>query len=163
MTDSVITRREMLGLLTGCIMAGVSRDSIGADTKVRQSNHVLLRMARYFYPHDALSDQIYSDVLASLESALAKNSSLAESIDAGHESLDAAAGGDWLSADMELQITALRSIENTDFFQTVREAVRAELYYHPAVWELIGFGGSSVEYGGYIDRGFDQIDWLPGD
>ena len=40
-------------------------------------------------------------------------------------------------------------------------AVRAELYYLPAVWALLGFEGSSVEFGGYVDRGFDDIDWLP--
>lgn len=163
MTGSAMTRRDVLGLLTGCIMAGYCRDSIGADPKAGELEDALLEIARCLFPHNALPDQIYSDILAPLEAALANNSSLAESMDAGHASLDTAAGGDWLGADTELQIAALRSIENTDFFQTVREAVRTELYYHPAVWELIGFEGSSVEHGGYIDRGFDQIDWLPED
>jgi len=163
MNGSVVTRRDMLGLLAGCVMAGFSRAASCADAETGQKENTLMRIARYLYPHDALSDQIYRDVLAPLESVLANDSSLADSMDAGRESLDAAAGGDWLGADTKVQIAALRSIENTEFFQTVREAVRTELYFHPAVWELIGFQGSSVEYGGYIDRGFDQIDWLPED
>jgi hypothetical protein len=29
------------------------------------------------------------------------------------------------------------------------------------VYRFFGFEGSSVEHGGYIDRGFDDIGWLP--
>ena len=158
-----MTRRELLGLLTGCVIVGLSRYGIAADADAGKLKDVLIRMARYLFPHDVLADRVYTEILAPLESTLANNSLLAESMDAGHESLNAAAGGDWLGANTELQIAAVRSLENSEFFRAVREAVRTELYYHPAVWELIGFEGSSVEYGGYIDRGFDKIDWLPED
>ena len=39
--------------------------------------------------------------------------------------------------------------------------VRFRLFNHPRLWELLDYPGSSVEYGGYVDRGFDDIDWLP--
>jgi hypothetical protein len=26
---------------------------------------------------------------------------------------------------------------------------------------MVGYGGSAIEQGGYINRGFDEIDWLP--
>jgi hypothetical protein len=29
------------------------------------------------------------------------------------------------------------------------------------VWPLFGYEGSSLEYGGYLERGFDDIGWLP--
>jgi len=29
------------------------------------------------------------------------------------------------------------------------------------VWKHIDYPGSSKEYGGYINRGFNDIDWLP--
>ena len=161
MAEIGITRRDMLGLLAASVIAGCSRNGVEVDSQSEEPEDVLLRMARHLYPHDALSDNIYVDVLAPLTSALTDDSSLVDSIQAGSASLDAAADGNWLGASTEQQISALQSIEDEDFFQTVREAVRVELYNHPAVWELIGFEGSSVEYGGYIDPGFDDIDWLP--
>ena len=35
------------------------------------------------------------------------------------------------------------------------------LYSDPEVWELLGYEGPSFDKGGYIDRGFDDLDWLP--
>jgi len=28
------------------------------------------------------------------------------------------------------------------------------------VWPIFGYEGASFEYGGYIDRGFNDINWL---
>jgi hypothetical protein len=38
---------------------------------------------------------------------------------------------------------------------------RDRLYALPAVWQAIGYPGSSLEFGGYRNRGYDDIDWLP--
>jgi hypothetical protein len=43
----------------------------------------------------------------------------------------------------------------------MRSATINNLYNNPLVYRLFGFEGSSVEYGGYIERGFDDIGWLP--
>jgi hypothetical protein len=29
------------------------------------------------------------------------------------------------------------------------------------VWELVGYEGPSYDRGGYLHRGFDDLDWLP--
>jgi len=163
MLSSEWTRRRALGLLAGCVIAAVSRRGEGAASMDGGSTGQLLRMARHLFPHDELADQVYLEVLAPLQAVLAEDSSLVESLNAAQATMDDAAGGDWLGAESGIRVAALRSIESTAIFRTVREAVRTELYYHPTVWKLIGFEGSSVEYGGYIDRGFDDIDWLPGD
>jgi hypothetical protein len=34
------------------------------------------------------------------------------------------------------------------------------LYNQPAVWSLLGYEGSSYEKGGYLNRGFDDVNWL---
>ena len=36
----------------------------------------------------------------------------------------------------------------------------ASLYNNPEVWPKFGYEGSSAEHGGYINRGFSDIDWL---
>ena len=48
-----------------------------------------------------------------------------------------------------------------DFFETVKAATMGGLYGNPRVAAFFGWEGSSVEHGGYINRGFDDIGWLP--
>ena len=123
----------------------------------------LLRMARLLYPHDALADDIYVEVLQPLQVQAAGDATLSADLRAGFETLDGAAGADWRTAPAETQIETLKRIEDGAFFGTIQEAVRTRLYEHPDVWRLIGYEGSSVEHGGYINRGFDDIAWLPED
>ena len=35
------------------------------------------------------------------------------------------------------------------------------LYDDHEVWDLLGYEGSSFDKGGYLHRGFDDLDWLP--
>ena len=35
------------------------------------------------------------------------------------------------------------------------------LYNNPQVWQAFGYEGEAFEYGGYIERGFDDLGWLP--
>ena len=58
------------------------------------------------------------------------------------------------------QLKVIEGLEGTPFFNTVRSATLA-LYTNDVVARNFGFEGSSVEYGGYIDRGFDDLGWLP--
>jgi hypothetical protein len=57
----------------------------------------------------------------------------------------------------------MKSVESEPFFAAIQGGVMARFYNHPKVWEHIKYPGSSVEFGGYVDRGFDDIDWLPED
>ena len=34
------------------------------------------------------------------------------------------------------------------------------IYNNPEVWKVLGYEGPSAELGGYINRGFSDIDWL---
>ena len=43
----------------------------------------------------------------------------------------------------------------------MRAATLAGLYANDMVARAFGFEGSSVEYGGYVNRGFDDLGWLP--
>ena len=133
---------------------------VGISEREKQA---LLRVARLLYPHDALSDDVYQEALQPLRERAVANRALAAALRAGLDELDQAAGRDWLTAPGDAQLEALKSLESGTFFATVQGDVRTKLYQHPEVWELIGYEGSSVEYGGYINRGFDDIDWLPED
>jgi hypothetical protein len=163
MKHTHLTRRAFMALATGGAIVTILP---GCTSEVRlqeKDKRALLRMARLLYPHDALPDRIYSDVLQPLFVQASQDRVLATELHAGFETLTAAAGGDWQSAPMDNQLEALESIEDGAFFEVVQNAVRTQIYEHREVWKLISYEGSSVEHGGYINRGFDDIDWLPED
>jgi hypothetical protein len=39
--------------------------------------------------------------------------------------------------------------------------VAVALYRNKQVWPKLGYEGPSFPFGGYLERGFDDIDWLP--
>lgn len=67
----------------------------------------------------------------------------------------------YLGAGMEEdRVAVLETIQQTPFFRTVRAGLVTGLYNQKEVWPLFGYEGESFSKGGYIDRGFDDIDWL---
>jgi len=58
------------------------------------------------------------------------------------------------------RLAILKSIEASQFFQTVRGGLVVGLYNQEAVWAILGYEGSSYEQGGYLERGFDDISWV---
>ena len=72
-----------------------------------------------------------------------------------------AAHDNWDQLDQEQREGILATLQSGEFFGYVKSQVIHLLYSDPEVWALIGYGGSSIEYGGYISRGFNDIDWLP--
>jgi hypothetical protein len=51
-------------------------------------------------------------------------------------------------------------MEAEPFFQKVRGGLVTGIYNNPEVWPLFGYEGESFSKGGYINRGFDDIEWL---
>jgi hypothetical protein len=158
-----MTRRSFLSLATAAAFlvvvpgCGLRRRPVPRENESR----ALARMARLFYPHDDLTDDLYAEVLQPLWQRADEDPALATALREGLEELDRIAGQDWRAASAADQIGALARMEGGPFFTTVQDAVRQQLYEHPDVWRLIGYEGSSVEHGGYLHRGFDDIDWLP--
>jgi hypothetical protein len=75
--------------------------------------------------------------------------------------LDSARGIAWVQLSNGARNAVLKSVEGSEFFTTLRTATINNLYANPLVYRFFGFEGSSVEHGGYIHRGFDDIGWLP--
>lgn len=120
----------------------------------------LLIMARQLFPHDRVEEQYYAAVIEAVDKEAASNAALRKLLTDGVAQLDRG-GGPWMERDEGARETALKSIDGSEFFSAMRTRTINNLYGNPAVFKLFGFGGSSVEYGGYIDRGFNDIDWLP--
>ncbi|NNU79043.1 Twin-arginine translocation pathway signal [Halovulum dunhuangense] len=120
----------------------------------------LIQMARDIYPHDHVADEYYAVAVKGYDTADA-----APGVEAGIAALDAAAQGkgfaSYLDAGWERdRVDILRGMEASPFFQQIRGGLVTGLYNQKAVWPLFGYEGESYSLGGYIDRGFDDINWL---
>jgi hypothetical protein len=111
-----------------------------------------LRVARLMFPHDMLPDEAYAKVVKALEPE-------AETVEAGVAAIDGPA--QFAALDADAQLAALEAAEGTDYFELVRSTAVVELYDNPLVWKAFGYEGPSAHLGGYLERGFDDLDWLP--
>ena len=59
------------------------------------------------------------------------------------------------------QLRVLTAIQDTPFFQAMRGKAIVALYNNPRVWQAFGYEGASFDEGGYLERGFDDLGWLP--
>lgn len=169
MVDQKATRRRFLiaaitysGLLsTGMGIALLRASAVWARSSTGKSGE-LARMARLLFPHAGIADDVYAEVIDSILSDAANDASMTDTLNIALIELNTAQDGDWVNASAGEQIAAMKAVENEAFFGVILGSVRVRFYNHPKVWEHIGYPGSSVEHGGYVDRGFDDIDWLPG-
>ena len=118
----------------------------------------LTAMARVLYPHDFLDDSSYRRVvdIVAAEADAAQNVLLAEGVAA----LDEAGGRAFVGLAEKEKLAAVLAIEGSSFFEAMRAATARHLYDDRALWPRFGYEGASSHLGGYIERGFDDIDWI---
>ncbi len=122
----------------------------------------LIQMARDIYPHDQIADRFYAIAVKSHDEKAVSDEGYRDLIEGGIGDLDQRAGGSgyrglgW----EEERVAVLHQIEDSSFFQTVRGGLVVSLYNQKEIWPLFGYEGESYSKGGYIDRGFDDIEWL---
>lgn len=126
----------------------------------------LLKVARDIYPHDVLGDSYYITAIKPWDGKAAKDPAVKALISDGVTRLDQNARDRHKAPYVEVpweadRVVLLKEIEQSDFFQKVRGDLIVSLYNQKEVWPRFGYEGSSAEHGGYINRGFADIDWLP--
>lgn len=167
-----VSRRQFLrrggvagGLLIVTPTAVLSPDlAWGIETSALSPGEMatLIQMARDTYPHDHVPDRFYAVAVKGHDVAAAEDPEHKAMLQAGLADLDARAGGDGYRALgwEDDRVAILRDIAETPFFQTVRGGLVVSLYNQPEIWPLFGYEGESYSQGGYIERGFDDIEWL---
>jgi hypothetical protein len=126
----------------------------------------LVKVARGIYPHDFLADSYYIAAVKPWDGKAAKDPAVKDMINGGISRLDQDARDRHKLPYAEVpweadRVVLLQGIEQTDFFQKVRGDLVVSLYNQKELWPKFGYEGSSAEHGGYIKRGFADIDWLP--
>jgi hypothetical protein len=139
--------------------------AVELKTLTPETARTLIQMARDLYPHDRLADARYAKAVEPYDAQAAQDPALRDLLTKGAAELDrrAVAEGARSYADMpdEGRRTAILSaIAGSPFFAKVRGDMISTLYNQPEVWASLGYEGPSAEKGGYLHRGFDDIDWL---
>ena len=116
--------------------------------------------ARGLYPHAGLSDRVYGRVAAKLTEGAAGDPDAERVLNEGVAQLDRG-GTPFVELDDGARLEALRAIEGSAFFELVRSTAVVEVYNDEETWQLLGYEGPSFDKGGYLHRGFNDLDWLP--
>ena len=163
-----IDRRGFLqktGLLSGVLAAGSplallapSRAwAVDLTSLTSVEAATLLAATRTIAPHDKLEDAAYAFVIRALDTAAAKDEALRKQLKDGA----AALGAGFAGAQESKRVAALRRIEATPFFQNLRVQTLQVLYSTPLAYAYFGYEGEAFSKGGYLQRGFNDLRWLP--
>jgi hypothetical protein len=123
----------------------------------------LVKMARDIYPHDGhvrLGDHHYAKVIEGLDSVAKDDAEQCQ------EALPRSTGGHrheirflQPGAEQGQAVAILQSMEYALLPENPRGADH-RLYNNKEVWPFFGYEGESFSKGGYINRGFNDINWL---
>lgn len=115
----------------------------------------LVRLLKVMYPHDQFPDGPYE------RCAEVVRVSAQTDLSAELARLDALANGSFRDADDALLRQLVDALGQDDAIVAVHSVAVNVLYDDHEVWTILGYEGSSFDKGGYIDRGFNDLDWLP--
>lgn len=135
------------------------------DALDEHSGATLLQVIRHIYPHDTLEDAVYAMVVKALDAEASGQESLRALLRDGVADLDqgatAAGAATWLALAPTTRLSALSARSSGTFFQKVRSTAVVALYDNELAFAHFGYEGPAFERGGYLTRGFNDLQWLP--
>jgi len=148
-----------LGLAAPLQHADATSQAVELKSLNRGQIRLLLSVTRTLFPHDFLPDDEYLKIVVTIDAKAAADQAVASMVQAALAVFPA----DFITLDELKREDYLRSVEGSPFFGLIYQEALVGLYDNPTVSTVLGFEGSSVEHGGYLKRGFDDISWLPAD
>lgn len=131
------------------------------------SFNTLVKMARDLYPHDKLPDAIYAKVISGHDAKAKDDAGFKDVLEKGVALLDSLSermgfGKYAASPKEDDRVAVLKEVEKQDagFFGAVRGSLVTGIYNNEEIWKQFGYEGESASQGGYIERGFNDVDWL---
>lgn len=170
--DLPLTRRDLLkgsGVLMGTLAAGTAIAALAPSpvwavelkTLSKAEGEALMKLGRTLYPHRKLPDAVYALLAKDLDGMAAGDAKVAQQLRDGIAALNKAAGGAFAKANDAKRLAAVKTIEGSPFFATVRGKCVTSLYDNDMAFAAFGYPGASWDKGGYITRGFQDLKWLP--
>ncbi len=121
----------------------------------------LVRVIKVAFPHRGIPDGPYERTAEHIIETAATSLFQTAQLGQGLVSLDALRERPFADLDADEALAVLKQVQDTAFFQLVRSTTVVFMYSDRDVWEVLGYEGESSDKGGYVDRGFDDLNWLP--
>ncbi|MBO0595387.1 hypothetical protein I2485_10980 [Nesterenkonia sp. E16_7] len=135
--------------------------SLNATEMTEEARQTLIRVLRVAFPHERVPDGPYERTADTILTEAQNETWFRVALTQGLLSLNQLADGDFRSLDDAAALRVLRRVEGTEFFGFVRRTAVLNLYDDAEVWTELGYEGASYDKGGYLSRGFNDLDWLP--
>lgn len=127
----------------------------------RQDRETLTRVVYAAFPHSTFPIGPYRRAADAVIEQAATNPRMLAQLVQGLAELDAQRDVPFAELDVHTAAAVLRGADGSPFVTAIVDSAVVTLYSDPEVWELLGYEGPSFDKGGYADRGFDDLDWLP--
>jgi hypothetical protein len=155
------TRRQVLVIIsqlaTAATLAACSRGTDQTAASASGADLELLASVAYdILPYAELSPQLY--VKAAQQILDLQDASVPDGL---KKLRDASKDVPWKDIAETERVAILTALQGTPFFEVLRSNTLLVLLREPATFAVVGYGGSTIEHGGYINRGFNDISWLP--
>ncbi len=121
----------------------------------------LVRVLKVAFPHRGFPDGPYERTAEHIIVTVSGNAFQTAQLGQGLIGLDAVRVAPFADLEPAKALAVLEEIAHTPFFALVRSTTVVFMYSDREVWQLLGYEGESSDKGGYLDRGFDDLDWLP--
>ena len=155
-----ITQRVLLLTSSGLVSSACSKQEPGGLNQ--QDLDVLLKIVKAMFPHSKITDEQYGVVINTLLDEVSNQPDSAELLTSGINTLNQLfEDSEWADAGSDAQLNALNEISDSEFFGKLKQTTVLNLYNDHSVWEQFGYEGEAFSKGGYIQRGFNDLDWLP--
>lgn len=148
-------------------MMFVPNAAIAAEELGQSAFATLTLIARDIFPHDRFEDTLYANAVGVYADQVKADAGLKQLLVDGVTRADAEArkkfGNAYVDVTAEsdrVQILQAMADAKDAFFLKLRGDLVVSLYNQPAVWAKLGYQGPSAELGGYINRGFNDQDWM---
>jgi hypothetical protein len=150
--------------VTGTTLSALAPSNVWAvelKTLNTAKGQTLMAMGRTLYPHKNLPDAVYALLAKDLDSKATDSQEIKRGLLEGIEKLNKDAGGNFAKVSASKKLEIVKAMEGTPFFDLVRGQCVTSLYNNDMTFAVFGYPGAIWEKGGYINRGFQDLKWLP--
>jgi hypothetical protein len=126
-----------------------------------EARRTLTRILRVAFPHPKVPDGPYERMAQKVVTEANESTWFRVALTQGLMALDSQSEEHFLDLSDERALAVLKRIADLEFFGFIRRTTVLNFYADPQVWEVFGYEGESYSKGGYLHRGFADLDWLP--
>lgn len=126
-----------------------------------EARRILTRIIRVAFPHPQFPDGPYERMTQKIIETSEESRWFRMALTQGLLTLDSLTEEHFLDLPDDRALAVLKRIADLEFFGFIRRTVVLNLYDDPEVHAALGYEGESFSQGGYLNRGFNDLSWLP--